>query len=73
MLYSMDMGTPFAARWPVVLLVRHLARFSNLGSYISQYFPVRLVRSAVTELSTLHRQQMRVARIAIMVPHFDIA
>jgi len=68
MLYSMEMSTPFVARWPVVLLVCHLARYADLISYINQYFPITLVRLTVSELSTLHRQIMRVTRIAIMVP-----
>jgi hypothetical protein len=73
MLHSLDMSTTFVARLPVVLLVCHLARYSDLSSYVNQYFPIRLVRSAVSfplhrELSTLRRHIMPATRISIKVP-----
>ena len=60
MLYSMDMNTRYVARFTVVLVVCHLARYSELSSYVNLYFPIRLVGSAIGEFSTHHRQIMRV-------------
>ena len=37
-MYSTDMSAPFVARRPVVLLVCHLARYSDASSYVNQYF-----------------------------------